>query len=177
MRGAGEITDTYFRDNQALNGASVWQNDCQHVVHSGSRFDDNAATQARPIDARASAARPLKSRGTCCLCAVCWLHVSLAASAAQFKCLAGLTLNGHAMHAWLPWEAAWGLVVGVSCASAQGSAGIELNQCGADIGFCTFARGHGAKGAAIYMQVRPGCCVLIRSTLKPKWHRYNMLML
>ena len=38
---------------------------------------------------------------------------------------------------------------------AQGSAGIELNQCGVDIGFCTFARGRGDKGAAIYMQARP----------------------
>ena len=37
----------------------------------------------------------------------------------------------------------------------QGSAGIELNQCGVDIGFCTFARGRGDKGAAIYMQARP----------------------
>ena len=44
--GAGDITDTYFRNNQALNGASVWQNDCQSVTHSGSRFDDNVATQA-----------------------------------------------------------------------------------------------------------------------------------
>ncbi len=42
---AGDVTDTYFRDNQALNGASVWQNDCKRVVHSGSRFDNNAATK------------------------------------------------------------------------------------------------------------------------------------
>ena len=39
--------------------------------------------------------------------------------------------------------------------AAQGSAGIELNQCGTDIGFCTFSRGRGDKGAAIYMQARP----------------------
>ena len=44
--GAGDITDTYFRNNQALNGASVWQNDCKSLTHSGSRFDNNAATQA-----------------------------------------------------------------------------------------------------------------------------------
>lgn len=43
---------------------------------------------------------------------------------------------------------------------AQGSAGIELNQCGVDIGFCTFARGRGSKGAAIYMQARGSCLIL-----------------
>ncbi|KAK9839270.1 hypothetical protein WJX81_004900 [Elliptochloris bilobata] len=82
LKCSGDITDTYFRDNQALNGASVWQNDCKSVIHSGSRFDNNAAT--------------------------------------------------------------------------QGSAGIELNQCSLDIGFCTFARGRGDKGAAIYMQGTTG---------------------
>lgn len=55
---AGDVTESYFRDNQALNGASVWQNDCPRVVHSGSRFDNNAALQAR----RAAAAAPRTSR-------------------------------------------------------------------------------------------------------------------
>ena len=45
---------------------------------------------------------------------------------------------------------------------AQGSAGIELNQCGVDIGFCTFARGRGSKGAAIYMQARGSCSMLTK---------------
>jgi hypothetical protein len=36
----------------------VWQNDCPRVVHSGSRFDNNAALQAR----RAAAAAPRSSR-------------------------------------------------------------------------------------------------------------------
>ncbi len=36
----------------------------------------------------------------------------------------------------------------------KGSAGIEINQCNADVGFCSFMSQKGDKGAAIYAQVR-----------------------
>ena len=31
--------------NVAPNGASVWQNDCQQIAHTGSRFDNNTAAR------------------------------------------------------------------------------------------------------------------------------------
>lgn len=33
----------YFRLNSALNGGSVWQNNCKKIVHTGSRFDNNTS--------------------------------------------------------------------------------------------------------------------------------------
>ncbi len=33
----------YFRLNSALNGGSVWQNNCKKILHTGSRFDNNTS--------------------------------------------------------------------------------------------------------------------------------------
>jgi predicted outer membrane repeat protein len=39
----GNMDTNYFRLNSALNGGSVWQNNCKKIVHSGSRFDNNTS--------------------------------------------------------------------------------------------------------------------------------------
>jgi hypothetical protein len=40
---AGDLGTNYFKLNSALNGGSVWQNDCKKIVHVGSRFDNNTS--------------------------------------------------------------------------------------------------------------------------------------
>ncbi|KAK9919042.1 hypothetical protein WJX75_008926 [Coccomyxa subellipsoidea] len=40
---SGNMDTNYFRLNSALNGGSVWQNNCKKIVHSGSRFDNNTS--------------------------------------------------------------------------------------------------------------------------------------
>ena len=42
---AGQVRTSYFKMNVAPNGASVWQNDCQQIAHTGSRFDNNTAAR------------------------------------------------------------------------------------------------------------------------------------
>ncbi len=39
----------------------------------------------------------------------------------------------------------------------KGSGGLEINQCNADIGYCSFLSQKGDKGGAIYAQVRSPC--------------------
>ena len=40
---AGTLDSNWFTLNRALNGGSVWQNDCKDVVHTNNRFDNNTA--------------------------------------------------------------------------------------------------------------------------------------
>ena len=40
---SGTVDTNYFRLNSALNGGSVWQNNCKKILHSGSRFDNNTS--------------------------------------------------------------------------------------------------------------------------------------
>lgn len=42
---AGQVKTSYFKLNVAPNGASVWQNDCQQILHMGSRFENNSAAR------------------------------------------------------------------------------------------------------------------------------------
>ncbi|BDA46795.1 hypothetical protein COCOBI_09-2480 [Coccomyxa sp. Obi] len=40
---SGTLDTNYFRLNSALNGGSVWQNNCKKILHTDSRFDNNTS--------------------------------------------------------------------------------------------------------------------------------------
>ena len=40
---AGTLDTNWFTLNRALNGGSVWQNDCKSAVHRNNRYDNNTA--------------------------------------------------------------------------------------------------------------------------------------
>ena len=62
---AGQVRTSYFKMNVAPNGASVWQNDCQQIAHTGgsSGIEMNQIGQADVAQCTFTTGRALKGAG------------------------------------------------------------------------------------------------------------------